>query len=186
MSSMIRAGAARAGHLLQRFLSEVVVSVVTTACVAGATTLYLHYETAPVTMPTVNVSDLLSPVADAGATHFVPPSLGIGPGPAPVLAQSVAVVLPPPRPHIPLSAPTRPAVKSATVQEAARIDPVAPPAPAVLADAGGSADYADAASETTPGPRHLLGLPVPDLPEAGRGIVRHVVGWSGAVARLVP
>src|SRR5262245_37164987 len=65
----------RIGHWLRRFLSEVIASVATTACVAGATTLYLNYGATPPSpppaAPVANLAPLLSPVADPGAVGLV-------------------------------------------------------------------------------------------------------------------
>src|SRR5215207_11569977 len=69
MSGVLGSAAARIGAFTQRFLSEVVASAVTTACVAGATAAYLNYESLTTKEP--DLSALLAPAPEKGAVAFV-------------------------------------------------------------------------------------------------------------------
>jgi hypothetical protein len=69
MSGVLGSAAARIGAFTQRFLSEVVASAVTTACVAGATAAYLNYESLTTQEP--DLSALLAPHPEKGAVAFV-------------------------------------------------------------------------------------------------------------------
>ena len=73
MAHVVGIWAEKTGAFVARFFSEVVASVVTTACVAGATTAYIHYTAisapeiaAPPKAETADIATLLSPVADPG------------------------------------------------------------------------------------------------------------------------
>jgi len=74
MAHLIGIFATKVGAFIQRFLTEVIASVVTTACVAAATTLYIHTMAAdarPAPAATADLAPLLSPVVEPGAPAFV-------------------------------------------------------------------------------------------------------------------
>jgi hypothetical protein len=97
MAHVVGIWAEKTGAFVARFFSEVVASVVTTACVAGATTAYIHYTAisapeiaAPPKAETADIATLLSPVADPAAPHFIAVAVDTAKKPS---------VLPPTRPR---------------------------------------------------------------------------------------
>jgi hypothetical protein len=216
MARLVAAAAERVGNWIHRFLTEVIASAVTTACVAGATTLYLHYGDAPepaappAPSATANFADLLSPVADPGA-------VGLMAAPREV-ARVVQPALPPARPRgekTTHEANTRPkAVTKATedlfvvpVEAAAAFGPsvgdVAGPgetgiaqgraeAPAdpearvSAAQDGSEPSFSPPPADTAHPDRRLLGLPVPDVLPSNEDVARGFRGIGQAVGSLIP
>jgi hypothetical protein len=214
MTGRVARGAEKIGEWVRRFLSEVIASVVTTACVAGATTLYLHYSAvsdAPqAAVKTATIAPLLSPVADPAAVHFVPKS-----EPS---EKAKPQALPPARPKAPKPAQQQAAQqrRDAEPQPApAKVDLFAPPIVPVEAAAAFEPTLdpptiegngtprlfdpprqANAASPSTVaalppanGPhaeRRLLGLPVPDAMPSGDDFARGIRGLGQAMGSLIP
>jgi hypothetical protein len=187
--------AERIGSLLQRFLTEVIASVVTTACVAAATTAFLHYSSKDVPRPPAepDMAGMLSPVADSGATRFVSSA-----GPA----KPKRPALPPARPKL-IAAAAKPAAQEprGRAEERTNNDLFAPPVvPVVDAEAFGEpqaepAGPQVASAQFAPPPlasperkeeRRLLGVPVPDALPSNGDVVKRLSGWREAVTGLLP
>jgi hypothetical protein len=209
MVHLVESWAERAGAFVTRFFSEVVGSVVTTACVAGATTLYIHYTA--VSAPeepraaTADIARLLAPEADKGAPAFVP-------APHPEEAPKLAA-LPPARPKLvekppqPLRLADKPKM-AAAAEAPSQPAPVAEPDaafPDAAPDAGIAGDVrvpeppaivaglaprepAPVAVDRTAGhaDRRLLGLPVPDMVPDNEDVARGFRGLGHAVGSLIP
>jgi hypothetical protein len=191
----------------------VIASAVTTACVAGATTLYLHYGDAPEPAeppPPRVTANLLSPVADPGA-------VGLMAAPREV-ARAVQPALPPARPRgekTAREANTRPkAVTKATedlfavpVEAAAAFEPSVrevagsgetgiaqgsaqapadPEARMIVAPDGSERSFSPPPAETAHPDRRLLGLPVPDVLPSNEDVARGFRGIGQAVGSLIP
>ncbi|MDQ0474449.1 hypothetical protein [Labrys wisconsinensis] len=197
----------RLGLFVRRFILEVLASAIVTACVAAATTTYLRYADTPAPRPvaSIPVGNLLSPIPDAGATHFLVPAATAAPAsgsvtvtgsvPATVQAQVRPVALPPPRPRIAAAPakvlPTRPELAQAVpvAEPAAPDDPV----PVLMQLDSGTpdrpADPAPPAAVPPPAAKPeqtILGVAVPDIIPRGSDVVKRVRGLGEAVGSLMP
>jgi hypothetical protein len=203
MVNLVESWAERAGAFVTRFFSEVVGSVVTTACVAGATTLYIHYTSvtsAPEAHPApADIADLLAPEPERGAPAFIVAA-------RPEEAQKPAA-LPPARPKL-AEKPPQPLRLIDKPKMAATSDTAPPPGPdeADMASVGGAPDAAFSADARVPEPpaivaglaprepsnrsvhedRRLLGLPVPEMVPSNEDVARGFRGLGHAVGSLIP
>jgi hypothetical protein len=205
MVHLVESWAERAGAFVTRFFSEVVGSVVTTACVAGATTLYIHYTSAssvPEPRPaTADIAGLLAPEPEKGAPAFV---IASHPDEA-----AKPAALPPARPRLaekppqPLRLIDKPKIAAASAQptEPVALDPDTlsadpapdtgfssdtrvPEPPAIVA---GLAPHAPVTVDrTVHEDRRLLGLPVPDMVPSNDDVARGFRGLGHAVGSLIP
>jgi len=206
MSGVLGSAAARIGAFTQRFLSEVVASAVTTACVAGATAAYLNYESLTTKEP--DLSALLAPAPEKGAVAFVrTPKPAPAPATNPVAAKrkpAAATVAATRKPAIP---PTRPKVETSALHSGipGRDDDVlAAPLPAIEEPAfdvpsvdahEGALPFATpvegnvAASGATPFEQEqqkILGVKMAiDIP-SGDDMVQGVKSIGSAVSSLIP
>jgi hypothetical protein len=207
MSGVLGSAAARIGAFMQRFLSEVVASAVTTACVAGATAAYLNYES--LTMKEPDISALLAPAPEKGAVAFVrTPKSAPAPATTPVTAKrkpaSAATVAAARKPATP---PTRPKIETSALHSGIpgrEDDVLAAPLPAIEEPAfdvpsvdahEGALPFAApvegnvAASGATPfeqGHGKILGVKMAiDIP-SGDDMVQGVKNIGSAVSSLIP
>jgi hypothetical protein len=206
MSGVLGSAAARIGALMQRFLSEVVASAVTTACVAGATAAYLNYESLTTKEP--DLSALLAPAPEKGALAFVrtpkpaptPPTTPVATKRKPASTASVAA-------RKPATPPARPKVETSALHSGIpgrEDDVLAAPLPAIEEPAfdvpsvdahEGALPFATpvegnvAASGSTPfdqEQRKILGVKMAiDIP-SGDDMVQGVKNIGSAVSSLIP
>jgi hypothetical protein len=206
MAGVLGSAAARIGAFTQRFLSEVVASAVTTACVAGATAAYLNYESLTTKEP--DLSALLAPQAEEGAVAFVwAPKPAAAPAASPAAGKrkpaSAATVAAVRKPALP---PNRPKVETGALHSGIpgrEDDVLAAPLPAIEEPAFDvpSLDAHDSALPfTTPVEGHvavsgatpldderkILGVKMAvDIP-TGKDMVQGVKSLGSAVTSLIP
>lgn len=194
----------KVGAFTQRFFSEVVASVITTACVAGATTIYLQWGAAPPVPtrdPFPNLAGLMSPMPEFGTEALVRAVPAVE---APA-ATAVAIARPPLRPRpadVNLAARTK-ALLARHSQQAAlyRGDPgmtddvLATPLPPID---GPATDAPDEAVRLVPPPEPagtadqtaaespVFGGTVPAAMPYGEDVARRMRGWTASVTSLLP
>ena len=193
----------RVASFLRRFLSEVVASVVTTACVAAATTAYLNYESTPARKPP-EIKALLSPTVDLGAGRFV--RTAEDPPPPAAAAERPAER---PRPRAvakPVERPPTAAAKLATLHSGTKpgdevvASPLPPPVEVATFDPPPDAAIFEHPEAEPPAPppaqpveprspeeqKSMLGVHIPVALPTGGEVVERVKGWGAAVGRLLP
>jgi hypothetical protein len=165
MTGLIASGVEKCAGWIHRFLTEVIASVATTACVAGATTIYFHMTAVPdaPTRPPADIAQMLSPVVDSGATRFVAAG-------DPASEAAPAIALPPARPKNVPAAPKPVVAETAATPRQPVFASTSPPIDAV-ALFGPAPEAARPAHPEEPGrsfePERfdLAGLPPKDVPE---------------------
>jgi hypothetical protein len=208
MAHPVETFAERVGGFVSRFFTEVVASVVTTACVAGATTLYIHYTSIVAEPPrpeTADIATLLAPEPDKGAPAFVAaahPEEAPKPAALPPARPRVAETPPVPlrlidRPKVAAAAPqatpveTAPAPDDGDFQAGAidarlSADQRFPEPPAIVAGLAPRGAEAGAADPRVAEDRRLLGVPVPDMLPSNDDVARGFRGLGHAVGSLIP
>jgi hypothetical protein len=202
MSGVIGICVGKVGAFTQRFFSEVIASVITTACVAGATTAYLQFgvsSNAPAEKPPVDLAGLLSPMPETGATGLMRPASLVEVNPP-----SRPFVQPPTRPKSRLvEAPKLKAADARPTQEIAlhrgepgfQDDVIAAPLPPIDTPAFEPPDEAirpvpppepEGAPEQAGVKEPVFGVAVPAAIPYGEDIARRMRGWTASVTGLLP